>query len=95
LDYELTTVVIRVVDLNNNPPTFYGDKGPQNIFELTMYENPPEGEILRGLKIIVNDSDQVGDNLNLPGKRCLCVDVSMQQVSSFNTEKALLFLKAA
>ncbi|XP_075339229.1 cadherin-related family member 1a [Odontesthes bonariensis] len=70
LDYELTTVVIRVVDLNNNPPTFYGDKGPQNIFELTMYENPPEGEILRGLKIIVNDSDQGANakfNLRLIG----------------------------
>lgn len=29
------------------------------MFELTMYEHPPEGEILRGLKITVNDSDQV------------------------------------
>ncbi|KAM9727155.1 cadherin-related family member 1a isoform 1-T1 [Menidia menidia] len=70
LDYELTTVVIRVVDLNNNPPTFYGDKGPQNKFELTMYEHPPEGEILRGLKIIVNDSDQGANakfNLRLTG----------------------------
>ncbi|KAM3862985.1 cadherin-related family member 1a [Diretmus argenteus] len=58
MDYGFTTVVIRVVDLNNNPPTFYGEKGPQNMFELTMYEHPPEGEILRGLKITVNDSDQ-------------------------------------
>lgn len=24
-----------------------------------MYEHPPQGEILRGLKITVNDSDQV------------------------------------
>ena len=30
------------------------------MFEMTMYEHPPEGEILRGLKITVNDSDQVG-----------------------------------
>jgi len=52
-------VTIRVVDLNNHPPTFYGENGPQNRFELTMYEHPPEGEILRGLKITVNDSDQV------------------------------------
>lgn len=59
MDYEVTTVVIRVVDLNNNPPTFYGENGPQSTFELTMYEHPPEGEILRGLKITVNDSDQV------------------------------------
>lgn len=59
MDYGVTTVVIRVVDLNNNPPTFYGENGPQNIFEMTMYEHPPEGEILRGLKITVNDSDQV------------------------------------
>lgn len=59
MDFSVTTVVIRVVDLNNNPPTFYGQKGPQNIFELTMYEHPPEGEILRGLQITVNDSDQV------------------------------------
>ncbi|TMS04352.1 Cadherin-related family member 1 [Larimichthys crocea] len=58
LDYGVTTVVIRVVDLNNNPPTFYGENGPQNMFELTMYEHPPEGEILRGLRITVNDSDQ-------------------------------------
>lgn len=58
-DYSITTMVIRVVDLNNNPPTFYGEKGPQSMFELTMYEHPPEGEILRGLKIMVNDSDQV------------------------------------
>lgn len=28
-----------------------------------MYEHPPEGEILRGLKITVNDSDKVGDAL--------------------------------
>lgn len=55
-------VTIRVVDLNNHPPTFYGESGPQNRFELTMYEHPPEGEILRGLKITVNDSDQVRGN---------------------------------
>ena len=60
MDYSFTTVVIRVVDLNNNPPTFYGEHGRQNMFELTMFEHPPEGEILRGLKISVNDSDQVG-----------------------------------
>lgn len=59
MDYGVTTVVIRVVDLNNNPPTFYGENGPQSMFELTMNEHPPEGEILRGLKITVNDSDQV------------------------------------
>lgn len=59
----MTTVVIRVVDLNNNPPTFYGENGPENMFELTMYEHPPEGEILRGLKITVNDSDQVGKSI--------------------------------
>ncbi|XP_034754678.1 cadherin-related family member 1 isoform X2 [Etheostoma cragini] len=70
MDYEVTTVVIRVVDLNNNPPTFYGENGPQNMFELTMYEHPPEGEILRGLKITVNDSDQGANakfNLKLIG----------------------------
>ncbi|XP_017283435.1 cadherin-related family member 1 isoform X2 [Kryptolebias marmoratus] len=70
LDYGVTTVVIRVVDLNNNPPTFYGENGPQSIFELTMYEHPPEGEILRGLKITVNDSDQGANakfNLRLIG----------------------------
>ncbi|XP_071764280.2 cadherin-related family member 1a [Centroberyx gerrardi] len=70
MDYGETTVVIRVVDLNNNPPTFYGEKGPQNMFELTMYEHPPEGEILRGLKITVNDSDQGANakfNLRLIG----------------------------
>uniref|UniRef100_A0A665W755 Photoreceptor cadherin n=1 Tax=Echeneis naucrates TaxID=173247 RepID=A0A665W755_ECHNA len=70
MDYGVTTVVIRVVDLNNNPPTFYGEHGPQNIFELTMYEHPPEGEILRGLKITVNDSDQGANakfNLRLIG----------------------------
>src|SRR4029434_8772710 len=59
-------VTIRVVDLNNHPPTFYGENGPQSRFELTMYEHPPEGEILRGLKITVNDSDQV---------QCVCVCV--------------------
>uniref|UniRef100_A0A3P9HNZ4 Cadherin-related family member 1 n=1 Tax=Oryzias latipes TaxID=8090 RepID=A0A3P9HNZ4_ORYLA len=70
LDYGYTTVVIRVVDLNNNPPTFYGENGPQNMFELTIYEHPPEGEILRGLKITVNDSDQGANakfNLRLIG----------------------------
>ncbi|KAF6107930.1 cadherin related family member 1 [Phyllostomus discolor] len=51
-------VTIRIVDLNNHPPTFYGESGPQNRFELSMYEHPPQGEILRGLKITVNDSDQ-------------------------------------
>lgn len=59
LDSGATMLVIRVVDLNNNPPTFYGENGTQNMFQLTMYEHPPEGEILRGLKITVNDSDQV------------------------------------
>lgn len=59
LDFATTTVTIRVVDLNNHPPTFYGENGPQNVFELTMYEHPQEGEFLRGLKITVNDSDQV------------------------------------
>ncbi|XP_073542069.1 cadherin-related family member 1 isoform X2 [Phyllobates terribilis] len=65
-----SVVTIRVVDLNNHPPTFYGENGPQNRFELTMYEHPPEGEILRGLKITVNDSDQGANakfNLRLVG----------------------------
>ncbi|XP_058840991.1 cadherin-related family member 1 isoform X3 [Acipenser ruthenus] len=57
--HAFSIVTIRVVDLNNHPPTFYGENGPQNKFELTMYEHPPEGEILRGLKITVNDSDQL------------------------------------
>ncbi|KFQ09883.1 Cadherin-related family member 1, partial [Haliaeetus albicilla] len=68
--YAFATVTIRVVDLNNHPPTFYGENGPQNRFELTMYEHPPEGEILRGLKITVNDSDQGANakfNLRLVG----------------------------
>lgn len=60
--YAFAMVTIRVVDLNNHPPTFYGENGPQNRFELTMYEHPPEGEVLRGLKITVNDSDQVNRN---------------------------------
>lgn len=59
LDSAVTLVSIRVVDLNNHPPTFYGESGRQDRFELTMSEHPPEGEILRGLKITVNDSDQV------------------------------------
>lgn len=57
-DYDVTTVTVRVVDLNNHPPTFYGENGPQSKFEVTMYEHPPAGEILRGFKITVNDSDQ-------------------------------------
>uniref|UniRef100_A0AAQ4R7M6 Cadherin-related family member 1 n=1 Tax=Gasterosteus aculeatus aculeatus TaxID=481459 RepID=A0AAQ4R7M6_GASAC len=58
LDYDVTMVTVRVVDLNNHPPTFYGQDGPQSNFEVTMYEHPPAGEILRGFKITVNDSDQ-------------------------------------
>ncbi|XP_061763584.1 cadherin-related family member 1 isoform X1 [Nerophis ophidion] len=58
LDYDIAMVTIRVVDLNNHPPTFYGENGPQSKFEVTMYEHPPAGEILRGFKITVNDSDQ-------------------------------------
>ncbi|KAF1672592.1 Cadherin-related family member 1, partial [Pygoscelis papua] len=68
--YAFAVVTIRVVDLNNHPPTFYGENGPQNRFELTMYEHPPEGEILRGLKITVSDSDQGANakfNLRLVG----------------------------
>ncbi|XP_048657630.1 cadherin-related family member 1 [Marmota marmota marmota] len=67
-------VTIRIVDLNNHPPTFYGESGPQNKFELSMYEHPPQGEILRGLKITVNDSDQGANakfNLRLVGPRGL------------------------
>ncbi|KAK2497201.1 hypothetical protein MC885_006808 [Smutsia gigantea] len=59
-----------VNDLNNHPPTFYGESGPQNRFELSMYEHPPQGEILRGLRITVNDSDQGANakfNLRLVG----------------------------
>ncbi|KAJ8418224.1 hypothetical protein AAFF_G00139330 [Aldrovandia affinis] len=70
LDSSTTIVTIRVVDLNNHPPTFYGEGGPQSKFELTMYEHPPEGEIVRGLKITVNDSDQGANakfNLRLVG----------------------------
>ncbi|XP_068610751.1 cadherin-related family member 1a [Brachionichthys hirsutus] len=57
-DFDVTTVTVRVVDLNNHPPTFYGENGPQSKFEVTMYEHPPAGEILRGFRITVNDSDQ-------------------------------------
>ncbi|XP_041032375.1 cadherin-related family member 1 [Carcharodon carcharias] len=63
-------VTIQVVDLNNHHPTFYGENGPQSQFEITMQEHPPEGEILRGLKITVNDSDQGTNaqfNLRLEG----------------------------
>ncbi|XP_058155379.1 cadherin-related family member 1 isoform X2 [Dasypus novemcinctus] len=63
-------VTIRFVDLNNHPPTFYGEDGPQNRFHLSMHEHPPHGEILRGLKITVNDSDQGANakfNLRLLG----------------------------
>nr|XP_048277471.1 cadherin-related family member 1 isoform X2 [Myodes glareolus] len=66
----MVPVTIRIVDLNNHPPTFYGESGPQNKFELSMYEHPPQGEILRGLKITVNDSDQGANakfNLRLVG----------------------------
>uniref|UniRef100_A0AAQ5ZQ36 Photoreceptor cadherin n=1 Tax=Amphiprion ocellaris TaxID=80972 RepID=A0AAQ5ZQ36_AMPOC len=52
------TLIRFMVDLNNHPPTFYGENGPQSKFEVTMYEHPPAGEILRGFKITVNDSDQ-------------------------------------
>ncbi|XP_030060738.1 cadherin-related family member 1 isoform X1 [Microcaecilia unicolor] len=68
--HAFTVVTIRVVDLNNHPPTFYGENGPQNRFELTIYEHPTEGEILRWLKITVNDSDQGANakfNLRLVG----------------------------
>lgn len=64
-DYDITMVTVRVVDLNNHPPTFYGENGPQSKFEVTMYEHPPAGEILRGFKITVNDSDQVGSPASL------------------------------
>ncbi|XP_045149236.1 cadherin-related family member 1 [Echinops telfairi] len=63
-------VTIRIVDLNNHPPTFYGENGPQNRFELSVFEHPPQGEILQGLKITVNDSDQGANakfNLRLVG----------------------------
>uniref|UniRef100_A0A8I3W8T3 Cadherin related family member 1 n=1 Tax=Callithrix jacchus TaxID=9483 RepID=A0A8I3W8T3_CALJA len=68
----IVPVTIRIVDLNNHPPTFYGESGPQNRFELSMNEHPPQGEILRGLKITVNDSDQGANakfNLQLVGAR--------------------------
>lgn len=52
-------VTIKLVDLNNHPPTFYGESGPQTRFELSLSEHPPPGEILRGLKVTVKDLDQV------------------------------------
>ncbi|XP_055517641.1 cadherin-related family member 1 isoform X1 [Leucoraja erinacea] len=58
LAFMTAMVTIQVVDLNNHQPTFYGEHGPQSQFEITMPEHPPEGEILRGLKITVKDYDQ-------------------------------------
>lgn len=86
LEYSHTTVVIRVVDLNNNPPTFYGESGPQNTFELTINEHPPEGEILRGLRITVNDSDQVGSRTSHPS-------ISVDAAASFNVLILLFHFK--
>ncbi|XP_051925477.1 cadherin-related family member 1 [Hippocampus zosterae] len=57
-EQDTAVVTVRVVDLNNHPPTFYGEDGPQSQFQVTMSEHPPSGEILRGFKITVNDSDQ-------------------------------------
>ncbi|KAM6163748.1 cadherin-related family member 1 [Rhynchocyon petersi] len=68
--HAMVPVTIRIVDLNNHPPTFYGENGPQNKFELSLIEHPPQGEILQGLKITVNDSDQGANakfNLQLIG----------------------------
>ena len=84
MDYDITTVTVRVVDLNNHPPTFYGETGPQNRFEVTMFEHPPAGEILRGFKITVNDSDQVSNSVivnllvwSLPASPWLyCIELS-------------------
>lgn len=55
----MVPVTIRIVDINNHPPTFYGESGPQTRFELSLSEHPPRGEILRGLKVTVKDLDQV------------------------------------
>nr|XP_034353454.1 cadherin-related family member 1 isoform X2 [Arvicanthis niloticus] len=72
-------VTIRIVDLNNHPPTFYGESGPQNKFELSMFEHPPQGEILRGLKITVNDSDQLlAIEVNTPEKFSSTADIVIQ-----------------
>ncbi|XP_016072935.1 PREDICTED: cadherin-related family member 1 [Miniopterus natalensis] len=63
-------VTIRTVDFNNHPPTFYGESGPQTRFKLSMYEHPPQGEILQGLRITVHDSDEEANatfNLQLVG----------------------------
>uniref|UniRef100_A0ACB8F7M0 Cadherin- member 1 n=1 Tax=Sphaerodactylus townsendi TaxID=933632 RepID=A0ACB8F7M0_9SAUR len=69
--HSFAMVTIRVVDLNNHPPTFYGENGLQNRFELTMYEHPPEGEILRGLKlpssILLDQGANAKFNLRLAG----------------------------
>lgn len=80
-DYDVTTVTVHVVDLNNHPPTFYGENGPQNKFEVTMYEHPPAGEILRGFKITVNDSDQVHE---FPNCKYLIHSLDMQQCAITN-----------
>lgn len=80
-----------MVDLNNNPPTFYGENGPQNMFELTMYEHPPEGEILRGLKITVNDSDQVG-RTNCPPDFSVIRVLLCLKVASVSQERGTVIL---
>ncbi|XP_029057026.1 cadherin-related family member 1 isoform X1 [Monodon monoceros] len=75
----MAPVTIRIVDLNNHPPTFYGESGPQNRFELSMYEHPPQGEILRGLKITVSDSDQLlAIEVNTPEKFSSTADIVIQ-----------------
>lgn len=59
-------VTIRIVDINNHPPVFYGESGPQTRFELSLFEHPSPGEILRCLKVTVKDEDQVcGSALHL------------------------------
>lgn len=72
-------VTVRVVDLNNHPPTFYGENGPQSKFEVTMQEHPPAGEILRGFKITVNDSDQVG------------IDAGRSRITSIHLKSLFIF----
>ncbi|CAN0436939.1 unnamed protein product [Lampetra planeri] len=54
----LAGVAVTVVDVNDHSPVFSGPAGPQHVFRTSVRENPPLGEVIRGLNITVSDGDK-------------------------------------
>lgn len=56
----LTTVLISILDINDNPPVF-----TQSTFSTTLLENSPPATVLSGVAILAEDREDIGANAEI------------------------------